>query len=189
MTFVRLVAGWLLAVAIPGMPVAYASHRMTTWRHFRVVEEGRLCRSGQLAPHALDRVVREHGITTVVCLRALSRPGDAMPEDAEERWCAARGIRYLRFNPAPWGTPAARANLEAFLRTTDDASSGPILVHCFAGLHRTGVFCAVYRMERQGWSNADAIAEMYTVGYFQEDPTALEFLRSYRPYYGPAVGD
>ena len=181
MSFVRLAAGWLLALAIPALPVAYASQRMTTWRHFRVSEEGRLYRSGQLAEPVLDRVIREHGIQTVVCLRALSRAGDAAPEDAEERWCAARGIRYVRFNPAPWGSPACRANLDAFLRLTDDPSSGPILVHCFAGLHRTGVFCAVYRMERQGWSNADAIAEMYAVGYFQEDPTALAFLRDYVP--------
>jgi tyrosine-protein phosphatase SIW14 len=181
MAFVRLAAGWLLAFAVPAVPAAYASYRMTTWRHFRVVEEGRLYRSGQLAPPALDRVVREQGITTVICLRALARPGDAAPEDAEERWCAARGIRYVRLNPAQWGSPTCQANLKAFLRVTDDRTSGPILVHCFAGLHRTGVFCAVYRMERQGWSNADAIAEMYAVGYFQEDPTALEFLRNYVP--------
>ena len=189
MTFVRLIAGWLLALAIPAVPVAYASHRLTTWRHYRVVEEGHLYRSGQLAPPVLDRVVREQGIRTVVCLRALSRDGDTAPEDAEEHWCAARGVRYVRLNPAPWGSRVCRTNLEAFLRVTADPTSGPILIHCFAGLHRTGVFCAVYRMERQGWSNADAIAEMYAVGYFQEDPTALEFLRHYRPNSGPAAGD
>jgi len=181
MTFVRLVAGWLLALAIPAVPMAYASHRMTSCRHFRVVEEGHLYRSGQLAPPVLDRVVREHGIRTVVCLRALSRDGDAAPENAEELWCAERRIRYVRLNPAPWGSPACRANLEDFLRVTDELAAGPILVHCFAGLHRTGVFCAVYRMERHGWSNADAIAEMYAVGYFQEDPTALDFLQTYVP--------
>jgi tyrosine-protein phosphatase SIW14 len=189
MSFVRPVAGWLMALAIAAVPVVYASHRMTSWRHFRVVEEGRLYRSGQLGPPALDRVVREQGIRTVVCLRALARPGDATPEDAEERWCAARGIRYVRFNPAPWNSPAGQANLDAFLGVTDDPSLGPTLVHCFAGLHRTGVFCAVYRMERQGWSNADAIAEMYAVGYFQEDPTALDFLQNYVPKNRRSAGD
>jgi tyrosine-protein phosphatase SIW14 len=181
MTFIRLVAGWVLAVAIPGVPVAYASHRMTTWRHYRVVDEGRLYRSGQLTPQVLDRVIHDQGIRTVVCLRALSRAGDTTPENAEEHWCAGRGVRYVRLDPAPWGTPASQANLEAFLRVTDDPAAGPVLVHCFAGLHRTGVYCAVYRMERQGWSNAEAVAEMYAVGYFQEDPTALDFLRTYVP--------
>jgi len=176
---VRATIGLLLAVAIPGIPVAYASHRLTTWRHFRVVEQGRLYRSGQFTPAVLDRVIHDHGIKTIVCLRSLAREGDTTPENAEELWCADRGIRYVRFNPAAWDSPAGRANLDGFLRAVYE--DGPVLVHCFAGLHRTGVYCAVYRMERQGWTNAEAIAEMYAVGYFQEDPAALEFLKHYVP--------
>lgn len=179
MKIVRALAGLLIAVAIPGIPAAYASHRLTTWRHFRVVEAGRLYRSGQLTPAVLDRVIHDQGIKTIVCLRSLAREGDTTPENAEELWCADRGIKYVRLNPAAWGSPAGRANLDAFLRTIRD--DAPVLVHCFAGLHRTGVYCAVYRMERHGWTNAEAIAEMYAVGYFQEDPSALEFLRTYGP--------
>lgn len=179
MKIVRATIGLLLAVAIPGIPVAYASHRLTTWRHFRVVEQGRLYRSGQFTPAVLDRVIHDHGIKTIVCLRSLAREGDTTPENAEELWCADRGIRYVRFNPAAWDSPAGRANLDGFLRAVYE--DGPVLVHCFAGLHRTGVYCAVYRMERQGWTNAEAIAEMYAVGYFQEDPAALEFLKHYVP--------
>ena len=181
MPFVRAICGLLLAVAVPAIPAAYASHRLTAWRHFRVVEEGRLYRSGQLSDDALDRAVHDHGIRTVVCLRNLARQNDTSLENAEELWCAARGVRYLRLNPAAWDSPEGRANLDAFLRAADDPYAGPLLIHCFAGLHRTGVFCAVYRMERDGWTNAEAIAEMYAVGYFQEDPSALEFLRRYVP--------
>lgn len=179
MKLVRALVALLIAAAIPGVPAAYASHRLTTWRHFRVVEEGRLYRSGQLTPAVLDRVIHDHGIKTVVCLRSLAREGDTTLENAEELWCADRGVRYLRLNPAPWDSPAERANLDAFLRAVRD--DGPVLIHCFAGLHRTGVFCAVYRMDRHGWTNAEAIAEMYAVGYFQEDPSALVFLRTYEP--------
>jgi hypothetical protein len=39
-------------------------------------------------------------------------------------------------------------------------------------------------MERDGWTNDEAIAEMYAVGYFQEDPSALDFLRRYVPRNG-----
>ena len=189
MNRVRLISGWLLAIAIAGVPVVYASQRMTAWRHFRIVDEGRLYRSGQLTPDVLEQVIEEQGIRTVVCLRARARPDDTVPDDAEERWCISRGIRYVRFEPAPWDSPAMQTNLENFLRLMNEPNAAPVLIHCFAGLHRTGVYCAVYRMERHGWSNADAIAEMYAVGYFQKDPTALEFLRAYRPYFGPAVGD
>lgn len=181
MKIVRALVGLLLAVAIPAVPAAYASLRLTTWRHFRVVDEGRLYRSGQLTPTVLDRVIHDHGINTIVCLRSLAREGDTTLENAEELWCGDRGVRYVRLNPAAWDSAAGRANLDAFLRAVDDVNGGPVLVHCFAGLHRTGVYCAVYRMERQGWSNAEAIAEMYAVGYFQDDPSALEFLRGYVP--------
>lgn len=180
MKLVRRFVGLLVVLAIPSVPVAYASYRSTTWRHFHVVEEGKLYRGGQLAPAVLDRVIHEHGIRTVVCLRALARDSADTPEDAEEKWCAARGIRYIRLNPAAWDSPAHRANLDNFLRLVD-AADRPVLVHCFAGLHRTGVYCAVYRMERHGWSNAEAIAEMYAAGYFQEDPSALAFLQAYTP--------
>ena len=40
-----------------------------------------------------------------------------------------------------------------------------MLIHCFAGIHRTGVYCAVYRMDHDGWSNREAIAEMRALGY------------------------
>jgi protein tyrosine/serine phosphatase len=177
----RVILGLLIAAAVPGVPVAYASYRQTAWRHFHVVRDGRLYRSGQLAPGVLERVVHDYGIRTVVSLRCLAREGDVRLENAEELWCADRGIRYVRLGPAAWDSPAGRANLDGFLRTVDDPAAGPVLIHCFAGLHRTGVYCAVYRMERQGWTNADAIAEMYAAGRFHEDPAALDFLRRYAP--------
>ncbi len=177
----RVVIGLLVAIAIPVVPTSYASHRLTTWRHFRVVHEGKLYRSGQLSPEALDEVIREHGIRTIVCLRSLARDGDTHLENAEEKWCVARNIEYVRLNPAEWTSPKLEENLQAFLNVVDNPERGPVLVHCFAGLHRTGVYCAVYRMERDGWSNDEAIAEMYAIGYFQEDRGALKFLRQYVP--------
>jgi len=174
-------AALLIAAAIPGIPTAYACHRLVAWRHFRVVEDGRLYRSGQLTPAALNQVIHDHGIKTVICLRNLAREGDTEREDAEERWCAQRGIRYVRLSPAAWDGPASRRNFDRFFEVVDDPARGPVLIHCFAGLHRTGVYCAVFRMERQGWTNDEAIEEMYAIGYFQKDPSALAFLRGYVP--------
>jgi tyrosine-protein phosphatase SIW14 len=177
----RALLALLIAVTIPGVPLAYASRHQTTWRHFHVVVDGQLYRSGQLPPEALDRVIRERRVRTVVCLRSLAREGDAVLENAEELWCSARGLRYVRLNPAPWGSPAAEANVRTFLRTVRDPDAGPILVHCFAGLHRTGVYCAIYRMQVQGWNTDDAIAEMCQLGYVQADAEAMRYLRAYVP--------
>jgi protein tyrosine/serine phosphatase len=180
---VRLTMALLVAAAVPGVPIAYASHRQTCWRHFRIVEDGRLYRSGQLTPAVLDQVIHDHRIKTVVCLRCLAREGDTAREDAEERWCADRGIGYVRLSPAAWDGPAGRENLDRFLQVVDDPARRPVLIHCFAGLHRTGVYCAVFRMERHGWTNDEAIAEMFAVGYFQKDPSAIAFLRSYVSFH------
>ncbi|HMC66841.1 MAG TPA: hypothetical protein VKI65_18035, partial [Gemmataceae bacterium] len=49
--------------------------------------------------------------------------------------------------------------------------------------HRTGAFCAVYRMEYQHWTNADAIQEVKDFGYSNLDDEwdILTYLEEYRP--------
>src|SRR5262245_48306775 len=59
----------LIAAAVPGVPVTYASYRQVTCRHFHVVADGRLYRSGQLSSGTLERVVHEYRIRTIVSLR------------------------------------------------------------------------------------------------------------------------
>ena len=39
-----------------------------------------------------------------------------------------------------------------------------VLVHCFAGIHRTGVHVAAYRIDRHGWTNAEAMDELRWMG-------------------------
>src|SRR5437762_1483237 len=57
------------------------------------------------------------------------------------------------------------------------------MIHCFAGVHRTGAFCAVYRMEYQHWTNAEAIAELRACGYrdLDDEWDLLDYLESYVP--------
>lgn len=45
------------------------------------------------------------------------------------------------------------------------AAKGPVLVHCWHGSDRTGAVVAMYRILFQGWSKADAIAEMVEGGF------------------------
>jgi tyrosine-protein phosphatase SIW14 len=70
-----------------------------------------------------------------------------------------------------------------FLRVMDDPTNHPVLVHCFAGVHRTGTLCAVYRMEYQGWTADRAIAEMEEYGFEPgRSRQAIEgYLRAHRP--------
>jgi protein tyrosine/serine phosphatase len=62
-----------------------------------------------------------------------------------------------------------------------DPANHPVLVHCFAGIHRTGAFCALYRMEFDGWSNEQAVQEMKELGYADYHRDVFAYLRRYQP--------
>ena len=62
-----------------------------------------------------------------------------------------------------------------------DEKNLPVLLHCFAGTHRTGAYVAVYRMDFEGWSSEKALTELRGLGYItlDEDRDVFEFLSSY----------
>jgi protein tyrosine/serine phosphatase len=131
----------------------------------------------------LKRAVHDYGIRTVICLRDGDRPADI----AEEAYCAKEELNFYRLPPKHWDTsngPAeAEPNVRKFRDIISDPDNYPILVHCFAGVHRTGAYVAIYRMEREHWSNADAIAEVKALGYDHLDVEldVLGYLEQYRP--------
>jgi protein tyrosine phosphatase (PTP) superfamily phosphohydrolase (DUF442 family) len=176
-------AGAALTAALIVGPVVYAFHVQAEMRNFRVVREGVLYRSGKMTLDGLKRAVHDYGIRTVISLREPDRPDD----QAEEAYCAREEINFYRLPPRHWDTTNGPAevepNVRAFLEIINDPANYPVLVHCLAGIHRTGAYCAVYRMEREHWTNARAIAEMKAVGYenLDEEFDILGYLEQYRP--------
>jgi tyrosine-protein phosphatase SIW14 len=74
-------------------------------------------------------------------------------------------------------------NVEQFLQILSDPRHHPVLVHCFAGIHRTGAYCAIYRMEFEGWPRERALLEMKSCGY---DNLESEYdIRGYLEQYQP----
>jgi protein-tyrosine phosphatase len=68
----------------------------------------------------------------------------------------------------------------------DKEESYPVLFHCKAGLHRTGVMGAIYRMEYNGWSRQDAMRELraHGFGYWtanRSNPYIEQYVLQYRP--------
>jgi tyrosine-protein phosphatase SIW14 len=180
----------VMGVVIAG-PLCYAVHQKSYMRNFAVVEEGVLYRSGQLTPQALDQVVKERNIRTLVTLRTTRVAGRLPPDTWEEDYCKSHAVKHVRIVPRVWGAdekgevPAEQA-IQEFLRVMDDPASYPVLVHCFAGIHRTGIMCAVFRMEYQQWNVDRAIHEMQFYGF---EPTYLTpdvegYLRGYTPRQG-----
>jgi tyrosine-protein phosphatase SIW14 len=87
----------------------------------------------------------------------------------ESEMCRRLGVRYALIKPdliprslTPLERPAA---VDEFLKLMDDENAYPVLIHCKAGLHRTGVITAVYRMEYEGWTPAEAYRELKAHGF------------------------
>lgn len=57
------------------------------------------------------------------------------------------------------------AQILQFLTLATDPKRQPLLVHCRHGADRTGTMVAAYRVVVQGWSKADALAEMQEGGF------------------------
>jgi tyrosine-protein phosphatase SIW14 len=181
----------LFGIATTGVliagPVEYGRMAEAQMRNFRVYQEGILYRSGQMTVSGLKQVVHDYGIKTVISLRDAAVPGDPPPDLAEERWCDKEEINYYRLPPRLWWAPAGPApvedNVRKFNEIMADPDNYPVLLHCFAGIHRTGAYCAIYRMEHDHWSNADAIAELRRGGYDNLDNEwdILGYLEEYRP--------
>lgn len=182
----NLVFGSLVALLMVAGPLGYLRWHEREYRNFHVVEEGVLYRSGQLPLSRLQQLVATHGIRTVICLREGDKPDDQL----EEAWIRAKALNYVRIKPPVWGdkTPGqyhADEALTEFRKVMDDPAKYPVLIHCFAGLHRTGAMCAVYRMDYQGWTNAEAIAEMRVLGYAIDHEDVFGYLTRYR---SPSAG-
>jgi tyrosine-protein phosphatase SIW14 len=72
---------------------------------------------------------------------------------------------------------------------SDPAVPKPVLIHCFAGIHRTGGHVAAYRIERNGWTPEEALRELQAHGTRRTTyaPNLVEFVRSFQPQ--PSVGN
>ncbi len=192
---------WLLVAAIVGLvavvPVVHFRQVYAHGKRLREVEPGRVYRSGQMTADGFRDARDQYGIRTVICLR----DDDPDPEIALGFWpgsgtvkesvlCRRLGLHYRFIAPdliSRRAPPEQRPEgIERFLEIMDDADSYPVLIHCNAGLNRTGVLVAVYRMEYQGWSRAEAFRDTLDNGFGRTQCTvANEYIRQYILTYQP----
>ncbi|MHB1024968.1 MAG: fused DSP-PTPase phosphatase/NAD kinase-like protein [Desulfobacteria bacterium] len=109
------------------------------------------------------------GVRTVINVR--QRHGE---REAVE----AAGMRYVNI-PISFLTKVDPAVVRKALSVMTDPANQPVFIHCSVGSDRTGVVVAIYRMEVDGWSKAEAMAEMESFGFhwiwFQLKKTATEW--------------
>lgn len=108
--------------------------------------------------------LREMGIKTILDLEAglFSTETDAVK--LERDWAAAAGLNFEHVPLGPLGAPRAD-RVDAALAVLRDPTKRPILVHCKAGVDRTGFVVAAYRVRVEGWTPEQAYEEMVRLGF------------------------
>jgi tyrosine-protein phosphatase SIW14 len=109
------------------------------------------------------------GVRTVINLR--TRHG-------ERKAVEAAGMRYVEIPMSFWKDVDPAVVRMALSAMTDPANQ-PVFIHCSRGKDRVGVVVAVYRMEVDGWSEAEAEAEMEAFGFHEIWSQLKEFVRRY----------
>lgn len=126
-----------------------------------------LARGDQPKPEELSKLAQE-GFKSVINLRG---------EDNSELGPAeAAGLNTLQLD---WtdGTPPTQEQMVKMLGFMTSPENQPVMVHCFAGVNRTSVAVAAYRMAVQGWPLDQALQEGLTYG--MHTPSQLDFLRQF----------
>ncbi len=192
----RWVLGLVVLVFCVASPLLYYRYSYTFGKRFREVVPGQVYRSGQLSADGFDDVIRRYRIRTIVNLQneypdpALRRGFLNRDTIRESEICRQHGVRYLVLAPDLLPPPEVEKQrpkvIGDFLKVMDDPSNYPILFHCKAGLHRTGLLAAIFRMEYQGWSRGAALREMKAHGFgeFACSPSN-DYVNQYILHYTP----
>jgi protein tyrosine/serine phosphatase len=158
-------------------------------RKFEEVVPARLYRGGQPTPAQLERIVREKGIRTFVNLRHKDHWQNDPNCIFEREFAEKHGLKFVGIALA---LPPTDEQVRQALDILDDEKSWPVLVHCSAGIERSGMIVAIYRIERQGWTSQRALDEMLSKGVPRTteragDPVKyVAYLRAYVPRFPKA---
>jgi protein tyrosine/serine phosphatase len=176
-TWGRWVLGVIVGLVAVGVPAAYYRSQYTNLKRFRVVTPGKFYRSGQFTAGGLRAIVRDAGIRTVINLQEenvdpfMPEEWLAKPSVRESELCRELGVNYYALFGGEIVPPHEFANgkrpavIEEYLKILDDPKNYPVLLHCKAGLHRTGFMTAIYRMEYEHRSRGRAMEELRANGF------------------------
>lgn len=147
-----------LACAIAGLIVLwYQVFEVRFYpKRFGAVSEGKIYRSGRIHPVLIEDTLRENGIRTIISLTG--NDGHSAPENNAAK---KLGIKIYYFTMQGSGICSAQ-EYATVLKTLNDSvkNNPPVLVHCSAGVNRTGAVIALYGMFVEKKSTHEAYKEL-----------------------------
>ena len=128
------------------------------------------CTGGQPRMEHFARL-KADGVKAVLNLR---QPSEHRA-DEEKQTVEAAGLKYFNI-PVNYQTPSD-ADVDQFLKLTDDAANRPMFIHCTAAI-RVGAFWMIRRVLRDGMTFEGARDEARKIG-LRDAPHLDQFARDY----------
>ncbi len=178
----------ILALLIAVGAGAYKIYDVYFNYRFMTISEGKVYKSGVIPPDKIKDYVAKYHIKSIVDLRGpvtqdkINNP-ESWTEINEEK-AATSQIPGLNYYNIPSDQVPKKDNLDKFYKVIDDPKNYPILIHCYHGIGRAQVYSAVYRIEKENFSNEEArdkAAFPVKFSSFDDGTPKGEFLKSYVP--------
>jgi protein tyrosine/serine phosphatase len=160
---------------------------------FRTVENEKVYRSGVIPPSKLPDYLKKYHIKSVIDLRS-PETGKFLdnPEKSEDVLSEKKTIEKISgtnyYNIKSDQIPTQN-NLDSFYKIMDKPENYPVLIHCYHGVGRAGIYSAIYQIEYQKVSNEEA--QKNTRSFIELRPLIFssfdngkakgEFLKNYKP--------
>lgn len=148
----------LIAALAVGLSLfAYKAIKPDIWpKRFAEVVPGKVYRSAELSPAAMEEIAGKTGLKTIIDL-GVAPEGD--PRDRRQQ-LSAQALRLHRYKFNLVGDSTGNPNeYLAALRIALDPANQPVLIHCATGAQRTSCAIALFRMASEGYTVDRALEE------------------------------
>lgn len=155
---------------------------------FMEISENKVYKSGVIPPDKIEDYVKKYHIKSIVDLRGpvtqdkINNP-ESWVEINQEKDATSK-IEGLNYYNIPSEQVPKKENLNKFYKVIDNPDNYPILIHCYHGIGRAQMYSAIYRIEKEDFSNEQARAKAaFPVMFssFDDGTPKGEFLKSYVP--------